>query len=58
MDDEMMLLELLFGEQAGAVRRTGGRRLLSWARAFDAWLETREREQNEKRMKEGLGVWL
>jgi hypothetical protein len=41
------LLEMMFGESARVSVKTASERLLTWAAAFDEWLETRKTSQRK-----------
>ena len=52
-----LLLEFLFGEAAGTVRRGASPRLLTWAAAFDTWIAEHEPIREPKTIIKWKRAW-
>jgi hypothetical protein len=60
MEDEergLLLLELIFGEAAGAAQRGASERLMRWARAFEAWMQARQGRCGRDSVKHSRLAW-
>jgi len=53
----LLLLELMFGEAAGAAQRGASGRLVCWARAFEAWMGERGERYGKDTVKQTKLAW-